>query len=251
MGGSGLVTVEKRLEDCGGLGRPSAPYSVPRKLLRDAIHFFSYHLILARRSTRRARAAGFRLVVRPTVFHPRYFLTSELFARFIDRLDLRDKCVAEVGTGSGVLALAAARAGARQVVAIDINPNAAFSAAENARLNGLGDRVFPVCSNLLSGIAPRPLFDVILSSPPSFSGEPRDVADRAWHAGPGYRDIAAVFDQARERLKPGGRFYVLLSSDSDLGLLGRLIARAGLDAKLVKQRSIGFESFVLYELRAA
>ena len=240
--------MEQRIEDLAGLGRPSAPYGAARKILRDFIHFFSYHLILARRSTRTARAAGFRLVVRPTVFHPRYFLTSELFAGFIDRLDLNGKSVAEIGTGSGVLALAAARAGASRVVAIDINPNAALAAADNARLNSLEGRVLPLCSNLMSAIAPRPLFDVILSSPPSFSGEPRDVADRAWYAGPGYRDIAEMFSQARERLKPGGIFYVLLSSDSDLGLLGDLIDRAGFSPRLVKQRSIGFESFVLYEL---
>jgi len=30
--------------------------------------------------------------------------------------------------------------------------------------------------------------------------EPRDIADRAWHAGPNYRDVAPLFDQARERL---------------------------------------------------
>jgi len=242
--------VEKRVDDRFGLSRPSPPYGLARRLLRDAIHFFSYHLILARQSTRKARAAGFRLVVRPTVFHPRYFLTSEYFAGFIDRLDLHGLSVAEVGTGSGVLSLAAARAGAARVVAIDINPNAVLSAADNARLNGLSQRVFPLCSNLFSAVAQRPLFGVILSSPPSFAGEPRDVADRAWHAGPGYRDIAKLFLEARERLKPGGRFYVLLSSDSDLGLLGRLIEDAGFSARLAGQRSIVFESFVLYELTA-
>jgi release factor glutamine methyltransferase len=81
-----------------------------------------------------ARVAGFRLTVRPTVFHPRYFLTSEFFANFLlASLDLTGKRVADVGTGSGILALAAARVGAANVVAIDINPNAAEAAAENAR----------------------------------------------------------------------------------------------------------------------
>jgi release factor glutamine methyltransferase len=240
--------VEKQLYDRYGLGRPSAPYSLARRLMRDAIHFFSYHLILARGGNRQVRAAGFSLLLRPTVFHPRYFLTSEYFAGFIDELDLRGKTVAEVGTGSGVLSLAAARAGADLVVAIDINPNAALSAADSALLNGLEARVRPVCSNLMTAIAPRPLFDVILSSPPSFAGEPRDVADRAWHAGPDYRDIRALFAQAKERLKPGGRFYLLLSSDSDLGILGRLIEEAGFSARLVNERSIVIEKFILYEL---
>jgi methylase of polypeptide subunit release factors len=217
-------------------------------LLRRSIHFLAYHLILARRNTRVTRAAGFRLTVRPTVFHPRYFISSECFAEFISRLDLAGQCVADVGTGSGILALAAARAGAAHVLAADINPNAAVTAAENARENGLGDRVTAVCSNLLAALTSRPLFDVILSSPPKHAGEPRDLADRGWHAGPQYRDIAALFDQARERLKPGGRLYVMVSSDSDLDLFGRLIGRAGFRAKVVLERSIYIESFIVYEL---
>ena len=103
----------------------------------------------------------------------------------------------------------------------------------------------------LSALAPRPYFDVILSSPPSFPGEPLDLADRAWHAGPDYRDIAALFEQARERLAPGGRFYVLLSSDSDLDYLGALMERARFRPRVVEERSIYVESFILYELRAA
>jgi release factor glutamine methyltransferase len=229
----------------GGLDRRDGRF---RRFLRGFIHFFSYHLILARRSTRVTRAAGFRLEVRPTVFHPRYFISSECFGAFIDRLDLAGKRVADVGTGSGILALAAARAGAANAMALDINPNAALAAAANARANGVGNRVTALCSNLLSALAPRPLFDVILSSPPKHAGEPRDLADRGWHAGPNYRDIAALFDQARERLKPGGRVYVMVSSDSDLDLFSALIERAGFRARLAHEHSIFIESLIIYEL---
>ena len=187
------------------------------------------------------RAAGFRLTVRPTVFHPRYFISSERFAGFIDGLDFSGKRVVDIGTGSGILALAAARAGSENVTATDINPNAALTAAENARANGLGDRVSAVCTDLLSAFAPRPLFDVILSSPPKHAGEPRNLADRGWHAGPNYRDIAALFDQSRERLKPSGRMYVMVSSDSDLDLFGTLIDQAGFRARLVHEHSIYIE----------
>ena len=94
------------------------------------------------------------------------------------------------------------------------------------------------------------MFDVIISSPPSFPGEPRDVADRAWHAGPNYRDIEALFEQARERLAPGGRLYLLLSSDSDLDLFSRLIAEARFNASLVRERSVLIESLIIYSLQA-
>src|ERR1700724_8906 len=233
-----------------GLGRRPVAHTRCRRRLRDASHLFSYHLILNRHRTRTTRAAGFRLSVGPTVFHPRYFLTSEFFASVIDRLDLTGKRVADVGTGSGILALAAVRAGAESVAAIDINPNAVLTTAENARANRLEIRFCAVSSDLFAAVAPCEQFDVIISSPPSFPGEPRDVADRAWHAGPNYRDIAPFFSQARERLAPGGRVYLLVSSDSDLDLLGALIARARFQARLVAERSIFIESLIIYELRA-
>ena len=233
-----------------GLGRRTVPPGTWRRLLRKAIHFFSYHLILKRHTTRMTQAAGFRLIVRPTVFHPRCFITSEFFASFIGRQDLHGKRVADVGTGSGILALAAARAGAASVTAIDINPAAALAAAENATANGLADRFAAVCSNLFTGLAAGALFDVIISSPPSFPGEPRDMADRAWHAGPNYRDIAPLFGQARQRLARDGLVYLLVSSDSDLDLFNALIIRAGFRARLVAERPIFIESLFIYELRA-
>src|SRR5258708_37359228 len=55
--------------------------------------------------------------------------------------------------------------------------------------------------------------------------------------------------QGDMRLKPGGSIYVMLSSDSDLDLLGRLINKAGLRARLVYERSFYIESMILYDLR--
>ncbi|MBV8473599.1 MAG: methyltransferase [Hyphomicrobiales bacterium] len=232
-----------------GLDRPGKPHGPLRRFMRRFIFFFSYHLILNRRGIRTTRAAGFRLRVRPTVFHPRYFLSSEYFAEFIDGLDLTGKSVADVGTGTGILALAAARAGAASVMALDINPNAVLCALENAQANGFGDSITAVCMDLLSEIPPHPRFDVILSSPPKHAGEPRDLADRGWHAGPQFRNVAGLFNQARERLKPDGRLYVMVSSDSDLDLFGRLINEAGFSVRLAVERSLYIESMLLYELR--
>ena len=231
------------------LGRRGVAHSRWRRRLRAAVHFFSYHLILNRHTTRTTHAAGFRLSVGPTVFHPRYFLTSEFFASIVDRLDLKGKRVADVGTGSGILALAAARAGAESVAAIDINPNAVLTTAENARANGFDHRVYPACSDLFADVAPDQQFDVIISSPPSFPGEPRGIADRAWHAGSNYCQIAQLFEQARERLAADGCVYILLSSDSDLDLFGALIAQAGFAARLVAERSIVIETLLIYELQ--
>jgi release factor glutamine methyltransferase len=238
--------VHSNAEACG-LGRWQAPPSRLRRAFRSTVHYLSHRFILDRRATRSVRAAGFRLAIYPSVFHPKLFLTSEFFARFLSTIDLEGKHVADVGTGTGILALAAARAGAK-AVALDINPMAVNAAADNARANGLGNRVIAVRSDLMSALAPNPEFDVIISNPPFFSGEPRDIADRAWVAGPRYRDIASLFEQARQRLKPSGTMYVLLSSDSDLHFFGQLIAKAGFRARIATAFSILVESMIIYEL---
>ena len=227
--------------------KSSTAPDIARRALRKAIHFASYNFVLNRRSIRTVRADGFRLTVRPTVFHPRYFIASEYFSRFVTQLNLRDLHVLDVGTG--IIALSAARAGAASVLSVDINPNAALSARENAAAHGFADKVAVVCGDLLWPLAPRTQFDVILSNPPFFPEEPIDVADRAWHAGPGYRDIKALFEQGRAHLAPGGRFYLLLSSDSDLALIGSLIEQARFRARLVGRKSLLIESLVLFELR--
>ena len=60
--------------------------------------------------------------------------------------------VFDVGTGSGVLAVAAAKLGASQVVAVDYDPVAVRVAAENAAINRVGDIVSTGEGDLLKGI---------------------------------------------------------------------------------------------------
>ncbi len=60
--------------------------------------------------------------------------------------------VMDVGTGSGILAIGAALLGARDVLAVDIDPSAVKVARENIEHNGLSNRVHAVEGNLLEGI---------------------------------------------------------------------------------------------------
>jgi ribosomal protein L11 methyltransferase len=52
--------------------------------------------------------------------------------------------VADLGAGSAVLAIAAAKLGASRVVAIELDPEAIGNAEENVRANGLADRVIVI-----------------------------------------------------------------------------------------------------------
>ncbi len=76
--------------------------------------------------------------------------------------------VADLGAGSAVLAIAAAKLGARSVAAIELDPEAIPNAEENVRRNGVGDRVRVLegdAAHLLPLVAPvRLIFANIISS---------------------------------------------------------------------------------------
>jgi len=69
----------------------------------------------------------------------------------------------DVGTGSGVLALAALRLGASRVVAVDVDPVAVENARENLRINGLAEAVVAFHVGRLNEM-PAETFDVIMAN---------------------------------------------------------------------------------------
>lgn len=61
--------------------------------------------------------------------------------RLLDAAICEGDRVLDVGSGSAVLAIAAAKLGAREVVAVEYDPDANLNARENLQRNGVGDRV--------------------------------------------------------------------------------------------------------------
>ncbi|MDO9441418.1 MAG: 50S ribosomal protein L11 methyltransferase [Beijerinckiaceae bacterium] len=74
--------------------------------------------------------------------------------------------VLDLGSGTGVLAIAAAKALRRRVLASDIDPRAAQVARENARLNGVGNLVESICATGFGApnFAARAPFDLVLAN---------------------------------------------------------------------------------------
>lgn len=79
--------------------------------------------------------------------------TTNMCMRLLEKHWRAGMRVMDVGTGSGILAIAAARLGADDVLAIDIDPDAVKVACENVKLNGVGGAVRVVRGDLVKSEA--------------------------------------------------------------------------------------------------
>ena len=67
--------------------------------------------------------------------------TTALCLQWLDGLDLAGKTVIDFGCGSGILAIAALKLGAKRAIGIDIDPQAILASTNNAQANGVADRL--------------------------------------------------------------------------------------------------------------
>ena len=68
--------------------------------------------------------------------------STQMVMEFMEEMDLADASCLDLGSGSGILSIAALRLGAKSAVGVDIDPKAENIARENAGFNGFADPEF-------------------------------------------------------------------------------------------------------------
>jgi release factor glutamine methyltransferase len=196
---------------------------------------------------------GLRFKVRPDALIPRSE-TEELLERAF-KLAPRDRptrCI-DLGTGAGVIAVCLARFLPRaDVTAVDISPAALDLARENARVNGVEDRIRFLDSDWFSAIDGR--FDLIVSNPPyvatedlgSLAPEVRDHEPRVALDGgaEGIAKIRILIGQAKDRLLPGGT-VLLEVGQGQAGRISQWLRDAEIGDVDVETDIAGIERFVI------
>lgn len=146
--------------------------------------------------------------------------------------------VLDVCTGTGLIALCAARGGVCEVTAVDLSLRAVLATRFNAMVRGLRVRVLQ--GSLFAPVGDE-VFDLILANPPYVAGEERRPSAhspaRAWDAGlDGRRVLDEICAQAPRHLAPGGTLLIVQSVLSGVtASLGRL-REAGLRAWVATRR---------------
>lgn len=203
----------------------------------------TYEALIARRAQREPVAYltgcrefwGLELDVSPAVLIPRpetELVVEKALERFPDRHQPLD--VADIGTGSGCLAVAIAHERPRaRIVAIDVSAGALEIARKNAERHGASHRIEFIQADLLTAADRQ--FDLIVSNPPyvpeadrpALQPEVRDYepAIALFAAEEGLALIRRIGEQSAAYLKPGGVLIFELGAGQDAAVR-ELISRA-------------------------
>lgn len=181
-------------------------------------------------------------VAPPGVYLPQE--DSRLLVQTLERtIEVRGRSVLDVCTGTGVVAIAAARLGARSVAAWDICPRAVRYSRKNAASAGVA---VDVRRGPWTRARLRGPFDVVLANPPYVPADPESLAtvdgpSWAWDAGPdGRLVIDPLCAAAPDLLTIGGTLLFVQSELSGVEQSLAALSSAGLVADIVARQRIPF-----------
>jgi len=160
--------------------------------------------------------------------------------------------VLDLGCGSGLLSIGAAKLGARQVIATDVDPSALTAARENAsinihackrdfHINGLESRIEFREGSWFEAVREEERFDVIIATPPQTPGPaPHGSRYGGWD---GTDHLISIIAGAAAHLSPvRGRLWLLAISLANPVRLRQELARHFADVRLINETIREFTS---------
>lgn len=168
--------------------------------------------------------------------------TTSLRARLGRPSEVEGKTVLEIGTGSGLLALCCLNAGAKRVVATDVNPSALCNTFYNASNLGFADRLdlrrVPLDNpGAFSVIGDSEKFDYILSNPPWEDDVPEAIDEYAYYD-PGFYLLQSLLAGLRDHLEPGGKALLAYGAREAIKTILRLAPQYSLEVRVLDDRDL-------------
>lgn len=198
-------------------------------------------------NNRTYKYSGLILQVPKGVFHPGLFFSTKYMAKELLKLNLQQKKVLEVGCGSGLISILAARKGAL-VTSIDINPAAVRATADNAAINGISLQAYE--SDLFSNVIGQ-TFDILVINPPYFKKNPSTPAAAAWYAGESYQYFEKLFAGIGRHIKSDSLVLMVASEDVDTDLIRQIADKNNFTLSLHSQAVIMLERNFIFSIKNA
>jgi len=183
------------------------------------------------------RVLGLDFFVLSEVFSPLFYSETELFAGSMP--SQKGKAFLEIGCGTGVISVVAARHGAARVVAADVNPHAVANTRLNVERHGLTDIIAIRQGDLFDPIEAEQRFDTIFwALPVADIDRPRSrlsILERAIFD-PGFELCRRFMELGRSYLAPNGRLLFGASPTlGDAAAVTRIAEANGVDLRVLAE----------------
>jgi release factor glutamine methyltransferase len=184
-------------------------------------------LMKERKDREAIESGGIVVDIQPGMFPPKspFSYSTRSLLQGIEAVETDKKRILELGTGSGIVAIVAARKGA-MVDGIDIMPECITCALDNAIRNGVFQSTRFFYSNMFSNV--RGKYDLILANLPIFDGDLPEN-DPMWYSlfDPGFKFHQALFSEGKTFTPQIMITHANLRGDRDFDELESLTAENG------------------------
>ena len=185
-----------------------------------------------------------RLEIAPQVFHPGFFFSTQLLLQYVKKIPLHEKRFLELGCGSGLISIIAAKKGAT-VTATDINPVAIEFLKENSTTNKVDIEL--IRSDLFKNIPARQ-FDIIAINPPYYKKQPVIAKDYAWFCGENGEYFSSLFYSLAEYIHDDTEILMVLSDGCDLKMISGFAEAYGFSLNCVYSKRNILETGFIFKI---
>jgi release factor glutamine methyltransferase len=187
---------------------------------------------------------GITLEIPPEVFHPGFFFSTKLLFRFLSYENLNHKSFLELGAGSGLLSIFAAKKGAH-VTATDLNGTAIKTLTKNAATNKVKLNI--VHSDLFEKIRKQG-FDIIVINPPYYKKKPANESELAWYCGENGEYFESLFNGLRKYMHQQSQVLMVLCDGCDLEMIHGMASKHNFNMSCVYTRKNILENNYIFKI---
>lgn len=198
------------------------------------------------RKERNYRYKGVIVKVVPGVFHPGLFYSTRFLLSFIEKQNLINKSFLELGCGSGLISITAAKQGA-VVTSSDLNPRAVENCVQNAELNNI--QLTALHSNLFKSI-PQKQFDWIVINPPYYAKAIQNDESLAWNCGENFEYFRDLFLDLKNFMHQQSKVIMVLTLGCDIPTIRTIAKENDFDFQLLEEKAVLFdEKDFIFQIR--